>query len=232
KADAAARKAIALDPNLSEGHAALAYALGAAHQWPQAESEFRRAIELNPNDATAHYFYACAYLTPTNHPEQALKEMQTALSLDPLSAIINANYGSLLMVARKYPEALEQMNKTFESNPSFVPIFYKRSQVLATMGRYPEAVRDIQTMDAMSKTNLSNPKLETPDARGYAQAIFDTFAPSDADTPGALAVAYALAGDKDRVFENFQKAYDTKSDEILLVLRFPAFDTIRHDPRF
>ncbi len=215
-----------------KGHAALAYALAAAHQWPQAETEFRRAIDLNPNDATAHYFYACAYLNPTNHPDQTLKEMQTTLSLDPLSAIINVNYGSMLVVARKYPEAFEQMNKTLESNPSFVPIFYKRSQVFATMGRYPEAVRDIQTLDAMTKTHRSNPKLETPDAQGYAQAILDTFAPTDADTPGALAVAYSLAGDKDRVFENLQKAYDNKSDELAFVLRFPAFDPIHSDPRF
>jgi TolB-like protein len=60
RADAAARKAVELDPNLSDGHAALAYALAAAHQWSQSETEFRRAIELNPNNATAHYFYACA----------------------------------------------------------------------------------------------------------------------------------------------------------------------------
>ena len=232
KADAAARKAIELDPNLSEGHAALAYALAAAHQWSQAETEFRRAIELNPNNATAHYFYACAYLNPTKHPDQALKEMQTALSLDPLSAIMNVNYGTLLMVARRYPEALDQMNKTLESNPSFVPIFYKRSQVFATLGRFPEAVHDIQTLDAMTKGHRSNPKLETLDAKGYAQAILDTFIPTDADTPGALAVAYSLAGDKDRAFENLQNAYDTRSDELPFVIRYPAFDSIHSDRRF
>lgn len=232
KADAAARKAIELDANLSEGHAALAYALAAAHQWSQAETEFRRAIELNPNDATAHYFYAGGYLNPTKHPDQALKEIQTALSLDPLSAIINVNYGALLLVARKYPEALDQMNKTLESNPSFVPLFYKRSQVFATLGRFPEAVRDIQTLDAMTKGHRSNPKLETLDAKGYAQAILDVFIPTDADTPGALAVAYCLAGEKDRAFENLQKAYDTRSDELFFVIRYPAFDSIRSDPRY
>lgn len=231
-ADAAARKAIELDPNLSEGHAALAYALAAAHQWSRSETEFRRAIELNPNNATAHYFYACAYLNPTKHPDQALKEIQTALSLDPLSAIMNVNFGTLLMVARRYPEALEQMNKTLESNPSFVPIYYKRSQVFATMGRFPEAVRDIQTLDDMVKAHRSNPKLETPDSKGYAQAILDTFTPSDADTPGALAVAYSFAGDKDHVFQYLQSAYDTRSDELPFVIRYPAFDAIHTDPRY
>jgi tetratricopeptide (TPR) repeat protein len=232
KATSAAHKAIQLDPNLSEGHSALGYALGASHQWAQAETEFRRAIELNSNNATAHYFYACAYLNPTNHPDQALKEMQTALSLDPLSTIMNTNYGILLMVARKYPEALEQINKTLSSDPNFVPIYYKRSQIYAAMGRFPEAVKDIQALDGLIKDNRVNLKIETLDAKGYAQAILDTFDPDQADTPGALAVAYALAGDKDHAMQYLQKAADTNSDELAFVIRYPAFDILHSDPRF
>jgi eukaryotic-like serine/threonine-protein kinase len=228
----AAHKAIQLDPNLSEGHSALGYALAASHQWAQAETEFRRAIELDPNSATAHYFYACAYLNSTNHPEQALKEMQTALSLDPLSAIMNTNYAVLLMVARKYPEALEQINKTLSSNPTFLPIYYKRSQIYAAMGRYADAVKDIQTMDDLLKDNRVKLKIETPDAKGYAQAILDTFDLDLPDTPGALAVAYAGAGDKDHALQYLQKAYDSNSDELVFVIRFPAFDVLRSDPRF
>lgn len=56
--------------------------------------------------------------------------------------------------------------------------------------------------------------------------------PTDADTPGALAVAYSLAGDKDRAFENLQNAYDTRSDELPFVIRYPAFDAIHSDPRY
>lgn len=82
------------------------------------------------------------------------------------------------------------------------------------------------------KTHRSNPKLETPDSKGYAQAIFDTFTPTDADTPGALAVAYSFAGDKDHVFQYLQNAYDTRSDELPFVIRYPAFDAIHTDPRY
>lgn len=232
KATSAANKAIALDPNLSEGHSALGYAVAASYQWPQAEAEFRRAIELNPNNASAHYFYAVGYLNPTNQPEQALKEAQIALSLDPLSAIINTNYSILLMVARKYPQALEHINETLSGNPNFIPIYYKRSQIYAAMGRYADAVKDIQTIDELLKTNLVNRKLETPDANGYAQSILDTFALSDADTPAALAVGYAAAGNKDRALQYLQMAADTHCDELGFVIRYPVFDFLHSDPRF
>jgi serine/threonine-protein kinase len=86
--------------------------------WTQAEQEFRRAIELNPNDATAHYFYAFLFLVPQNRIDQALDEFHVALSLDPLSPIVNINYGLTLMMARRFPEAVAQINKVTERDPS------------------------------------------------------------------------------------------------------------------
>jgi eukaryotic-like serine/threonine-protein kinase len=219
-ADAASRKAIELDDSLSEAHAGRGYNLAGTRQWSQSEAEFKRAIALNPNNANAHYFYAGAFLLPQNRIDQALDEYKIALSLDPLSGIINTNYGTTLLVARRYPEALAQFDKVLTRDPNYVPAYYKRSQLLASLGRFDEAVRDLQTLDKIvlahgGSVNPNNkPALETPDATGYVQATLDSFLPDDADTPAATAVAYALAGDRERAFAYLEKAYSTGSDEL------------------
>ena len=106
--------------------------------------EFQRAIELNPNDADAHYFYALAYLGPENRLDDAQAQYRTALSLDPLSSIINTNYAVILMVARHYPESLAQFQKVLDRDPNFPPAHYRLSQLYATTGRFPEAVNELR----------------------------------------------------------------------------------------
>jgi eukaryotic-like serine/threonine-protein kinase len=237
-ADAASRKAIELDDSLSEAHAGRGYTLAVTRQWSQSEAEFKRAIALNPNNANAHYFYAGAFLLPQNRIAQALDEYKIALSLDPLSGIINTNYGTTLLVARRYPEALAQFNTVLTRDFNYVPAYYKRSQLLASLGRFDEAVRDLQTLEKIvqahggSPNPNSKPALQTPDAKGYVQAILDFFAPNDADTPGATAVAYALAGDREHAFAYLEKADSTGSDELYFVIRFPCFDPLRSDARY
>jgi eukaryotic-like serine/threonine-protein kinase len=105
-ADEASRKALALDDSLPEAHTTRAGALAMEWRWNEAESEFRRALELNPNSAAAHYFYAFSFLIPEKRVDQALEEFHIALSLDPLSSIVNTNYATALMVAGRYPESL------------------------------------------------------------------------------------------------------------------------------
>src|SRR5271165_352537 len=143
-ADEAARKALELDDSLSEAHAARANALSSAWKWNESEPEFRRAIELNPNNASAHYFYAFNYLMPENHLEQSLAEFRLALSLDPLAPIMKMNYGLTLLAAGRYPEAVAQLKEVLERDPSFGPAHYYLSQFYATMGRYAEAVSELQ----------------------------------------------------------------------------------------
>jgi eukaryotic-like serine/threonine-protein kinase len=230
-ADAASRKAIELDGSLSEAHAARGFALCDAMQWTEAETEFRRAIQLNPNNASAHYFYGTALLLPQNRLDEAIAEMKTALSLDPLSGIINANYGLVLMVARRYQDSLAQFNNLLSRDPNFAPAYYKRSQLYANMGRCDLAVADIRTLTALDSPG-AKPLMETPDARGYAQAILDSFHPDEADLPAAVAVAYSLAGDRDRAFQYLEKAFASGSDELHWVIRYPALDNLHSDPRY
>jgi Tfp pilus assembly protein PilF len=118
-ADEASRKALELDDSLPEAHTARAGSLSMSWRWTEAAQEYQRAIELDPNSATAHYFYAFSYLVPEKRIDQALDEFHIALSLDPLSSIVNTNYATTLMVAGRFPESLAHFRKTLDRDPGF-----------------------------------------------------------------------------------------------------------------
>jgi tetratricopeptide (TPR) repeat protein len=222
-ADAASRKAVELDDSLPEAHAARAFTLVNMYRFSESEPEFRRAFELNPNYATTHYFYAFGCLAPTNRIEQALAEFNTALSLDPLSSIVNANYAVVLMEARRYPESLAQFQKVLERDPNFLPARYKLSILYATMGRFPEAISEI------AKSHFTKPLDVSRDAKGYLELMM-TEEGSDRST--SVAVAAALAGENNQAFQYLEKAYTNGDNALLISIRLPAFDPLRRDPRY
>jgi serine/threonine protein kinase/tetratricopeptide (TPR) repeat protein len=225
-ADEASRKALELDDALPEAHTARAMALTSAWKWNESEKDFRRAIELNPNDASAHYFYAFLLLMPENRIEQALEEFRTALSLDPLSGIVNVNYGLTLMVAHRYPEAIAQINKVLERDPSFGPAHFYLSQVYASTGRYGDAVSELQKS---ASTRGVVRHSESSDLQGYIKLLLT---PGIIGPPTNIAVSYALAGDRNKAFEYLEKAYAEQDSELMACIRFPAFDLLHSDPRY
>ena len=222
-ADAATRKALELDDNLSEAHAARAMALVMAWKWSEAEAEFRRALELNPNNSNAHYFYAFGVLCPLKRIDQALGEYRTALSLDPLSPIVNMNYAVTLMMARRYPESLAQFQKVRELDPGFLGNHLYMSELLATMGRFAEAVTELQKLYEM-------PGSFSPDAQGYSRLMLAL--ESKRGAPADVAVSFALAGDANKAFEYLEKGFSDGDPDLILCLRFPALDSMRSDPRY
>jgi eukaryotic-like serine/threonine-protein kinase len=222
-ADTASRKALELDDSLSEAHAARAGLLSSTYQWSEAETEFRRALELNPNNANAHYFYGFTMLMPVNRIDQALDEFLAALALDPLSPIVNTNYGMTLMVAHRYPEAIAQLQKVLERDPSFGPGNFYQSQIDAMQGRYPEAVRALEKVSPGAKGPW------TPDLQGYIKLLQDPTFPT---APTTIAEAYVLAGDRDKAFAYLEKAYAEQDAELMACIRYPAFDSLHSDPRW
>ena len=221
-ADEAARKALELDDFLSEAHAARGFALSNLRRWSEAEPEFHRAIALNPNNAAARYFYAFGYLAPQNRMDEGLEQYRTAISLDPLSSIVNTNYGVMLMEARRYPEALAQFQKVLARDPNFPAVHYKLSQFYATTGRFADAVNELQGA-------FPKPIPMSEDAKGYLQL---TLRLEGSDRSTAAAVAAALAGNRDMAFEYLEKAYSDGDNELLIAIRYPALDSLRSDPRF
>jgi len=177
---------------------------------------------LNPNNAAAHYFYAIGCLSPWKRIDEAVQEFQTALSLDPLSSIVNTNYAVLLMEARRFPESLAQFQKVLDRDPNFTPAHYKLSQLYATEGRFADAVSEI-------RKTVSTPGSWSADAKSYHDLTLNI---KGTDRSGALAVAAAIEGNRGEAFQYLEKAYVDGDDEIRFAIRYPALDSLRSDPRF
>jgi len=219
--DDASRKAVELDPSLSETHTSRAMALAFSWRWSESEPEFRRALEINPNNAGAHYFYAFTLLMPEKRLDEALAEFRTALSLDPLSSIINTNYGWTLMVAHRYDESLAQFQKVIQQDPKFEPGHFKISHLFAALGRYPEAVNELQ------KTELSGHAPATPDAKGYC-ALTQSIKGADRLPASALACA---GTNRELALRALEDAY-AEADLDPEFIRAPEFDPLRSEPRY
>ncbi len=223
-ADDATRKALELDPSLAEAHTARALVLSQLWKWNEAEAEFRRSLELSPNNANTHYFYAMEFLNARKRMDESLAEFRTALSLDPLSPIVNTNYALALGIAHRYDESLQQFQKTLQSDPQFRPAHYKFSQILSAIGRYPDAIQELQ-QSSDAKGTFS------PDANGYL-ALSLAIGPKLQFTPSVYAVAYAVAGNREKTLEQLEKAYDEADEELLISVRQPQIDLVRSQPRY
>jgi tetratricopeptide (TPR) repeat protein len=151
KAKAAALKALELDSTLGEAHTSLAQAVFAYDfDFAVAEKEFRRGIELSPNYATAHHWYAESALAALGRFDEAVAEMKRALELDPLSVIINADFGSVLCIAGRYDEAIEQLRKALEMDPDFYYAHWNLGQALDLKGRTEEAIAEYEKAIALN----------------------------------------------------------------------------------
>ncbi|MDX1546172.1 MAG: protein kinase [Rhodothermales bacterium] len=172
KARAAAQRALEIDPSMAEPHAALGYvALYYDWDWEESERQFRRAIERNPRYAVAHQWYA-NYLTAMGRFEEAAREMQWGLALDPLSLINAAALGWTYTYAGRYDEAVEEFRRTLEMDRSFVLAYLWLGQTYELQGRTDLAVDTLRHAVGLSGR--------------------------DPIVVAALARAYAVAGDRRR----------------------------------
>jgi TolB-like protein/Tfp pilus assembly protein PilF len=235
----AALQALEIDPSLPEAHTALAVILNHHDwDWKTAEREFLRAIELNPNYATAHHWYA-EHLGFVGRFDEAFRESERARQLDPLSLIIAADNGVLLLFSRQYDRAIEKFRSVLELDPGFpragmiTSAYLEKgmfSEVLGTAeadaSKNPEAPWDwVNLADAYGRAGQA----------GKAQRALDRLLalnrlhPID---PGAIAKPYLALGNKDEAMAWLEKAYSQHSETILVLKVDPHFDPLRGDPRF
>ncbi len=240
-AEAAAKKGVELDDSLAEAHTALAMVKAFNWDWPEAEREFKRAIELNPNYANAHYFYSYTFLNAMGRHEESIREMKRALELDPLSLIMNTNLGRAYYFARQYDEVMAQARKTLEIDPSFpLPHFYL-AVAYEQKGMYSEAAEE-WGKGPLFQGRLNPAQVEALQkayaqggAKGYWQKALEFLREESKQhyvSPLPFAAEYAMLGDKDKAFEWLEKGYQTRVEGMAFLKVIPAFDSLRSDPRY
>jgi DNA-binding winged helix-turn-helix (wHTH) protein/TolB-like protein/Tfp pilus assembly protein PilF len=238
KAKAAALKALELDDSLAEAHASLALSVGDVDQDDvAAEREFKRAIELNPNYATAHHWYS-DFLALTGRHAEAMTEIKRALELDPLSLVINATLGERLYQARRYDEAIAHLRKTLEMDSNFGPAHYLLGLALEQKGSYDEAIAELSKARTLSGSNpwmvsalghtlaLSGRKADAQRVLGELREL----SKARHVTPYDFAVVYQGLGQHEQVIEWLQKLH---KDKIRRALKDdPRMDALQQDQRF
>ncbi len=238
KANAAALRAVQLDDTLADAHYALAVVSTWANwDWPAAEREFRRAIQLNPGFADAHAYYA-HLLNILRRPDEAMVEARRSLELDPFNGLFQSLFSVDLLFAHRFDEAIVQSNAALVTNPADLVALaslmsahhHKREykQVLEAANRYASAVgySEVTTLLAQGAAEA--------DYRATMRKAGDTLVARSRKAfvlPWDVAGWYALAGDKDRCLEWLERAYVGR-DPNLPYLWLPDFDFLRSDPRF
>ncbi|NJM53791.1 MAG: tetratricopeptide repeat protein [Blastocatellia bacterium] len=240
KAKEAAMKALALDDNLAEAHTSLAYVkMYYDRDWQGAESEFRRAITLNPNYASAHQWYA-EYLTAMGRFDEALAETRRAKEINPLSPIINAGEVWTLYFARRYDEAIQRGREIAELNPNFAEIQEYLKRCYDQKEMYPEAItarqlrRKLVGLDATENQILKTAATAANPADYWQKRLEQEFVESSGESPQAFNMAeiYARLGEKDNAFEWLEKATQNRHYEVIYLRVAPNLDPLRSDSRF
>jgi tetratricopeptide (TPR) repeat protein len=152
QAEAAAKKALALDDTSSTAHAALASLKGLnGFDYPGAIAEYERTLQLNPNDATTRQWFANDALANVGQTEREIAEMKRAVELDPLSLVINSNLGVAYIHAGRLDDAIAQLRKTVELDPTFYYSRYNLALALELKGLIPEAMAEYQKATSMTE---------------------------------------------------------------------------------
>ena len=243
KAKQSALKALELDESLAEAHASLG-GIKVDYEWdfPGAESELKRAIELNPNYATAHHWYA-QYLSEMGRHQEAINEIKRAQELDPFSLIINSIVGDTYIKARQYDQAIEQLHKTVEMDKNFVRSHRYLANAYQEKGMFAEAITELQTAATLSGENPEKATKRAEDLRaalaaaganGYWEKQLQ-FMLEDAGSQNisayGVASLYARLKKNEDVFKWLEKAYAQRDPYLVYLKIDPPFDSIRSDQR-
>jgi TolB-like protein/Tfp pilus assembly protein PilF len=239
-AKSAAMKALELDDNLAEAHSSLAYVRQFYEwDWAAAENEFKQAIELNPNYATGHQWYA-ELLSAAGRHNEALAEIRKAQELDPLSLIVNAVEANILYMARRYDDAIEKSSRVIEMDSNFPEAYEYLKRAFDQKGRYADAIAARQARRRILGKDVS----ETPALRAAAAATTPAEywkkrieqelieARTEGLQPFEFAELLAQAGDHPRALEYLERAC-TGHDFMMVYIRVaPNLEPIRSDPRY
>jgi tetratricopeptide (TPR) repeat protein len=241
-AKAAADKAIQLDDSLAEGHAAMAYVnFMWLWDWPTAEREFQRAIQLDENYLPAHHWYAL-YLAAMGRQHEALKEVRLAQRLDPVSPIVNTAVGFVYYFNRDYDEAIKNCKAVLEQEPNFIVAHTVLGQAYDAKGMHQEAIGELEKVVELSGGKVAvylgsvghayAAAGRQADAKKMLDQMDELAKQGDYVGLSAKAVIYAGLGDNEKAILYLQRARE-QNDAARIWLRVdPRYDGLRSDPRF
>jgi DNA-binding winged helix-turn-helix (wHTH) protein/tetratricopeptide (TPR) repeat protein len=237
---AAAEKALLLDASLAEAHLGLALAL-AFHErrWGEAEAAFRRALDLDPNYATGHHWYAF-FLQTVGRFDEALDERRRALEIDPLTPMLGVGLAGLYLAMRQPDQAANAAERTLQRYPRFWFARLNRGQALEQLGRHREALQDFVDAERTTPDNFMvvasvvGALAATGDVREARRRLAEAerVARSKYVPAFELGLMRIALGDVDRAFDWLRRSCDMKEPRLTGIGFHNGVDAIRHDPRF
>jgi TolB-like protein/tetratricopeptide (TPR) repeat protein len=241
KAKAAAEKALQLNEALAEAHTSMGQILCYFEIDPsRGAREFERAVELNPNYATAHQWYGSSALTALGRFDEAIAQLKKAIELDPLSLVINSDLGNTCYRARRYDDAIAQLRKTIDLDPSFYYAHWNLGSALAGKGAIGPAIEEYKKARELNddpsmlgflanaygnsgnkaEANKLREQLEELSKQRYVSAY-------------CFALVYLGLGDKEQALQRLEKSYEDRAGDALRFVKVdPLLDPLRGDPRF
>ena len=239
-AKAAAQKALELDPDLAEGHISLAY-VKLSYDWdlPGAEREFARALELNPNSATAKHWFS-HYFMASGDLAKASELMKEAFQLEPLSPSINIGIGWCLYYSRRYDQAIEQFRSVTESDPSLPLAHQTLGMAYQQKGQFDQAIEEYKRAAAFSN---NSPASVAALASVYAAAgrpaesrqelaLLQEMARTRYVPAFHFATVHYAMGDLAKTFEWGWKAIGERCDYLLYLRVEPRVGELAGNPEF
>jgi len=239
KAREALLRALALDSTLAEAHSSLGNILSNEWKWAAAEAEFVKALKNNLSYAKAHHWYSI-HLLGLGRLEEAIGQLKIAEELDPASPMIHAYAGGLYIYARRYDDAMKELDKSLQLDPYFVPAHANRSDACLSKAMFSEAITELEwVLPRVPETTQW--KVE----RGFVYALSgrkddaarlarEVEAAPDYEQlePQRLAVIYSKLGNMDRALKLIERAFELHSITPFQVRQSQFYDTINSDPRF
>jgi len=237
---AAARKALALDPNLAEAHISLAYAsLHYDWNWPKVQESFLKGLELGPNYATGYHWYAL-YLTCMGRRDEAVAAIDRAWELDPLAPIIRTAQGWILYFQREYEASIRHYRKVLEVSPGFWAAQNMLGNAYAMHGRIPEALEQLRAAlqnsggHAMTLGALGMVLARSGDAPAAREILEDLKSLSARQYVPAYESAqiHAALGEPDEALRFLDEAYRERGNWLNYMRMDPVWDPLRGEERF
>jgi len=236
----AASEAIRLNDSLSEAQAAAGYVdFWLEWDWTRAAERLRRAIQLNPNNASAHRSYAHLLNNSGRHTE-AVAQITRARELDPLSPGTNTMAGQFLLYAGRYPEAIEALNKAFSIDPGFWVAHIMMGRIYEQTGRPEAAIQSFEKAYISSggspiALSLKGNLLARSGRRAEAERIVDRLieiGKSRFVPPYTIASVYAGLGDRESALQWLEKGYEARDVNMVFLAIDPNWNDLRSNPRF